>query len=881
MTAVNPISYKHHPSPVTLFELPQPLDVTIEADLQAESILSQARLVDFNPAAARRDDPESVRGLTMEQLLLILETGVLEDARDALRLRLKRFVIDGYVLEDISTDWLQDGEKKHYNTSYHGFIENGFLKKILVIHRDESVRRLQERLVTDLAENLAADSSDTFFTSLVYRLAKTLNLDFASVAELVPNSDGVVRMLAFYDGRNKKYEHTEINFSLKGTPGYNVVKGQIQVFRSNVSAQFPEDDYLKSLGIDSYIAVPILAENGQQLGLISLMHSSELPNVELAQSVLSIFAIRACAEIERLRIYQEKNQRELQQKLFIENNPNGMFVVDIDPPMSLNASVQNQVQELADNSRFVECNDSLIKILGCPSKAHLIGKSLFGNVVNYDFTAQARDFINEDFALRDHLIHIVTDDKRDACLSVNLASVIKGDHLTQLLGVVADVSDRIRHSREMEYRAKHDGLTNLPNRCSFIEQAEKMLLASSSSSKHALFMLDLDGFKEVNDTLGHETGDDLLQQIGPRLSPVLSTFNSVLARLGGDEFAVIVEDCDSESSMTNLAEQLMQEIKSPFTVNELELVVGGSVGIAFYPTNSDSVSSLMRCADIAMYQAKQQSRDYCVYSSDSDHYTLRRLSLMMDIRHAVVNDELRLFYQPIIEIESQSVQAFEALIRWQHPTLGMLPPAEFIPLIEMTDMIMPVTSWVIETAVKQLADWKQQGCHYRISVNVSTRNLVDLGFVDYIDNCLQRYNVAGRYLEIEITESTLMADPDHARHVLQSIASLGVYISVDDYGTGYSSLAYLKSLPINTLKIDQTFISQMLISAQDEIIVKSTIQLAHNLGLDVTAEGIDDASLIQTLNELGCDKGQGYYFCKPIPVGDINAWLSLHQRALK
>ena len=881
MTSTKPISYKHHPSSVTLFELPQPLDVTMAAALQAECILSQARLVDFNPAAAGVADPERIRGLSMAQLLLTGDAVDLERVRNALTLRLKRFVIEGYTLEDVSTDWLQDGEKKHYKTSYHGFIENGFLKRILVVHRDESVRRLQERLVTELAENLAADSSDSFFTSLVYRLAKTLNLDFAAVAESVPNSDGMVRMLAFYDRRNEKYEHTESDFSLKGTPGYKVVQGQVQVFRSNVAAQFPDDDYLQSLEIDSYIAVPVLGENDQQLGLISLMHSSELPNVELAQSVLTIFAIRASAEIERRRIQQEKSQREQQQKLFIENNPNGMFVVDIDPPMSLAVSLQKQVQWLADNSRFVECNESLLRIFGCPNKDRLLGQSLFGSVVNYDFATQARDFISENFSLCDHLIRIVTGDNRDAWLSVNLSSVIKDNHLTQLLGVVADVSDRVRHTREMEYRAKHDGLTGLPNRGYFIEQAEKVLLASTPSSKHALFMLDLDGFKEVNDTLGHETGDDLLQQIGPRLAPVLSGFKSVLARLGGDEFAVLVEDCDSENAMTDLAEQLMQEIKSPFTVNELELVVGGSVGIALYPANSDSVSSLMRCADIAMYQAKQQSRDYCVYSSDSDHYTVRRLSLMMDIRQAIANDELRLFYQPIIDIEDQAVLAFEALIRWQHPTLGMLPPGEFIPLIEVTDMIMPVTWWVVETAIKQLAQWQQMGWYYRISVNVSTRNLVDVGFVDFIETCLQRYDVAGRYLEIEITESTLMADPDHARQVLQSIASLGVYISIDDYGTGYSSLAYLKSLPINTLKIDRTFISQILVNSQDEIIVKSTIQLAHNLGLDVTAEGIEDASLIQVLRELGCDKGQGFYFCRPIPVDEINDWLALHGRAVK
>ena len=208
----------------------------------------------------------------------------------------------------------------------------------------------------------------------------------------------------------------------------------------------------------------------------------------------------------------------------------------------------------------------------------------------------------------------------------------------------------------------------------------------------------------------------------------------------------------------------------------------------------------------------------------------------------------------------------------------MLPPAEFIPLIELSDMIMPVTWWVVEAAVKQLAQWRKIELQYRLSVNVSTRNLVDAGFVSFIDTCLKRYNVEGRFLEIEITESTLMADPDKAREVLQSIAELGATISIDDYGTGYSSLAYLKSLPINTLKIDRAFISQMQDDSQDQIIVNSTIQLAHNLGLAVTAEGIEDVCLIETLKELGCDKGQGYYFCKPVSIEELDAWLVLYNK---
>lgn len=872
-------SYENQPSVVTVYIMPEPLDTSIASELQAELILANAQLHELNPAASLSmgiDDPDAFRGLTMASMLLGASGD--EQALEDLRSRLKSFIEKSYCLEDLSTEWTVADTTRHFKTSYHGFVEDGKLLRILVIHRDESVRRLQEQLVSNVAQYLAAESDDKFFAQLCSRLAETLGVDYAAVAETV-GPDGMVRILAFYDGREAEYVHAENEYSLKGTPGYEVLhSGKERLYRFGVSKSFPNDIYLKKYRIDSYVGVPIYGANYQLLGLIYLMHRTELPSVELCLSVLNIFAIRVSAEIERQRIDKEKSKREQQQKIFIENNSSGMFVVDIEPPMPTNLSLQKQVQWLADNTRFVECNKSLIKILAVDGADTLLGSSLYSDLVYYDFATHAREFVSNDHYFKDHLVQLTLFDGDSVWISANISSVEKDGHITQMLGVLNDVSDREIRSRDMEYRAKHDGLTGLPNRSSFIEHVEQVLKLSRASSKHALFLLDLDGFKEVNDTLGHETGDYLLQQIGPRIAPAIKPVSISLARLGGDEFALLVEDYDTEEQVKELAEQMMAGIKSPFTINELELVVGGSVGIALYPANGDSVSSLMRCADIAMYEAKQQSQDYCVYSTDRDHYTVRRLSLMMDIRQAVANNELRLFYQPIIQLQGEKVIGFEALIRWDHPEHGMLSPGEFIPLIELTDMIMPVTWWVVETAIKQLSDWRELGWDYVISVNVSTRNLIDAGFVSFIETCLARYQVQGEFLEMEITESTLMADPEKARRVLQEVSTLGVRISVDDYGTGYSSLAYLKSLPIDTLKIDRTFISQMMTNSLDEIIVNSTVQLAHNLGLNVTAEGIEHASLIKTLELIGCDKGQGYYFCKPIPLEELNVWLALYKR---
>ncbi len=886
------VFYKNRPSAISIYEPPEPIPVDMDVDDQVEILLSKACLTDFNPDSALYTgiaDPDSIVGLTMAELLCqFLNTKdraadfTWDTARQELYTRLRQFVLAGYVLEDLSTKWVMNDENQCYNASYHGLVNNGFLTRMIIVHRDEAVRQLQEKLVSNIAQSLAAEVEESFFNHLVSRLAETLELDFAMVAEGVPDSDGKVKVLAFYDTRNKTHNqgHTDLGaeYCLKGSPGYEALQGKEVSYRSQLASHFPDDPYVAELGIDSYIAVPILGENYQSLGLISLMHGEELLNETLVRSVLNIFAIRASAEIERHRIYQERSRREQQQIIFIENSSSGMCVVDIVPPMPTALPMLQQVKWLAENSRLVECNQALANIVGYGKKSQLIGSSLVNDVITYDFATQAREFVSQGYLFRDQLISLTSVSKEEVWLSSNISSVMVDGCLTQILGMFSDVSDRVRHSREMEFRAKHDGLTGLPNRSYFIEQVELVLKLSSPASTHALFLLDLDGFKEVNDTLGHETGDYLLKQIGPRVQPVLSGSKTLLARLGGDEFAVLVEDYESQQSVTGLASLLMESIKSPFTINELELVVGGSVGIALYPENGDSVSSLMRCADIAMYQAKQQSRDYCIYSTDRDHYTVRRLSLMMDIRQAIANGELRLHYQPIVNLHTQDVVAFEGLIRWQHPEHGMLAPGEFIPLIELTDMIMPVTWWVIETAIRQLAEWSKKGWEFRISVNVSTRNLVDAGFVSFIETCLQRYQVEGRFLEMEITESSLMADPEKARRVLQSIAALGMLISVDDYGTGYSSLAYLKSLPINTLKIDRTFISQILTNSQDQIIVNSTIQLAHNLGLEVTAEGIEDGALIKVLDQLGCDKGQGYFLCRPIAVDELHVWLSLHER---
>ncbi|MEH6559396.1 MAG: EAL domain-containing protein [Oceanicoccus sp.] len=880
----NQLPYGETLTLVSVYEMECPLDINMEASVQAEAIVSQAVLTDVNAVTGERmgyENPEQFHGFTMEQIAVQLDFGKgLPDPRKNLVERMERFVINGYSLENTVTSWPSLDEEMVFKTTYHGLVKNGKLCKILSLHRDENDRRIQDRLVSEIAQDLATSTEDDLFVNLTKKLSKTLNASYSTVAELRPNDDGQIYKWTLYDNLQNECRVGSETFSILDSVLHKVSQGETVVIGRGAADLFVGIDLLKRLNVQSLIAVPVLGLKGKLLGLLMLMGDEQVLGVELVRSVLTIFSIRVAAEIERTRAETERQANALQQQAFIENSNSGMCVITCDPPMPISLSVPKQVMWLSENAQFSECNNALVDQLGSESREAIIGHTLVGDTVQFDYATHIRQFIGDAYFAQDYEIQLVSVEGELKWLSVNLSSEIVDGYLVKVFGVLSDISERVRYSREMEHRANHDGLTGLPNRSYFVEQVETLLERSNDSSKHALLLLDLDGFKEVNDTLGHETGDFLLQQIGPRAHDVLSKAKTTFARLGGDEFAVLFEDCGDVTSVEAMAAELMAEIRSPFSIKELELVVGGSVGIAIYPQHGNTVSSLMRCADIAMYQAKQFSEDYKIYNSDSDHYTLRRLSLMMDIRQAVTNDELRLFYQPIVNIEDQSVIGFEALIRWYHPEMGLLSPGEFIPLIELTDTIMPVTWWVVETAVKQLAEWQAMNWDYRLSVNVSTRNLVDNGFVSFIENCLQSYGVDGHLLEIEITESTLMSDPEKARTVLQSIAELGVLISIDDYGTGYSSLAYLKSLPIDTLKIDRTFISQMLVDSQDEIIVKSTIQLAHNLGLNVTAEGIEDVTLIGRLSELGCDKGQGFFFCKPLPLEDLVEWIPLHQQRI-
>ena len=441
-----------------------------------------------------------------------------------------------------------------------------------------------------------------------------------------------------------------------------------------------------------------------------------------------------------------------------------------------------------------------------------------------------------------------------------------------LVPLLARVSRRIaRQMERIRFQALHDDLTGLPNRVHFrAGVAEAADLASAGQLTFAVLLMDIDRFKEVNDALGHGVGDELLVEVGERIRGSVPE-GALVARLGGDEFAIVILDTDEEEA-TAAAEWVRAAIAEPFTVAGLPVAVEASVGVVLCPGDGDDVDTLLRRADIAMYGAKERRLGTARYEQEFETTTPERVALMADLGRALDEGELVLWYQPQAGLQRGDIVGAEALVRWNHPTRGLLPPAEFVPFAERTGLGRRLSRYVLETAVRQLACWRDDSdAPPRVAVNLSMVDLLDLGLPDEVERLLTEADVEPERLELEITEGVIMADPVRVGAVLERLREIGVALAIDDFGTGYSSLAYLKNLPVDVLKIDRSFVSAMAVEDRDRALVHSAVELAHSLGLGVVAEGVEDEATYETLRHIGCDFVQGYHISRPVPAEEISA----------
>jgi diguanylate cyclase (GGDEF)-like protein len=437
--------------------------------------------------------------------------------------------------------------------------------------------------------------------------------------------------------------------------------------------------------------------------------------------------------------------------------------------------------------------------------------------------------------------------------------------------VIRDITERKRAEAALAYQALHDSLTGLPNRVLLMERLQQAIASAHREAKPvSLLLMDLDRFKEVNDSLGHHAGDHLLQELGARLVNAVRGLD-MISRLGGDEFAIILPDTDANGARA-VADSLLQQFQAPFVIDGQPVIVGASIGIAVSPDHGDEADTLLRRADVAMYVAKHSTSGCSMYRAEQDRNSPDRLLLISELRRAIDRDQLVLHYQPTINLQNGELVAVEALVRWLHPQRGLLSPDEFVPIAEQAALIEPLSQWVLRTALVQTSAWRRAGFNIPVAVNLSMRSLQDERLPEKIAEVLESVDLPSSLLLLEITESTLMQDPTRTLAILEKLRGMGIRIAIDDFGTGHSSLAYLKRLTVDEVKIDRAFVRDIATDATDRMIVRSTIELAHCLGLCVVGEGIEDQITAALLAELGCDQAQGFYLSPPLHGDQIIPW---------
>lgn len=579
------------------------------------------------------------------------------------------------------------------------------------------------------------------------------------------------------------------------------------------------------------------------------------------------------ADITRtVRREQVARENEARYRAYINNSADAIWRYDVCPPIAIHLPQSEQADLLIKRAVLSECNDKMVHMYGALSANELIGLPIHHSG-DLNLRRDLQCFIGNGYRLQD--LEYQRQSKQGQVMSLQscVSGIIEGGYLTKVWGTSRDISDKCHYLARMEYLANHDVLTSLPNRSVLYRTMGKAIKERSAHQKMALLLIDLDRFKEINDTLGHLAGDKLLKQLGPRLQSLIEDTGGLLARLGGDEFAIFLPNIRNPQQAVVIAYKMLDAVSLVFEVEGLRTEISASIGIAICPDQADDVSTLMRFADVAMYRAKISLQSVAIYDSAFDPHSPKRLELMGALGRGIREHQLVLHFQPKINMSNNRVYGFEALLRWNHPQLGFISPNDFIPIAEHSNLIYPLTLWVLESGIAHCKTWLQRGIKVTMAVNLSARNLLDDRIVLDLKRLLREYQLPGECLELEITESMIMADPSRAEAALQRIYRLGVMLSIDDYGTGYSSLAYLKRLPVQTLKIDSSFVRSMLSDEQDEIIVNSTINLAHNLGLKVVAEGVESLAIYKKLGELGCDCAQGYYMGRPLPLDQAERWL--------
>lgn len=568
-------------------------------------------------------------------------------------------------------------------------------------------------------------------------------------------------------------------------------------------------------------------------------------------------------------IIQDITQRKEMEEELRESEDRYRRLVDLSP--------EPMVIDIGGTITFA--NNAAIKLFGADKPEDIVGQNIL-NLVHPDFKPKMEERFKrklEEGKTRpvDEEILMKFDGTPIYTESVAIPTSYKGQRAVQV--VIHDITRRKKAEEEVRHQAYHDTLTDLPNRMLFRDRLTMALTHSHRKGNMlAVFFLDLDDFKTINDTLGHAVGDQLLLGVADRISTCLSEMDTV-ARLGGDEFTILIPEINKIQDAAKVAEKINMELRRPWVISGQELYITTSIGIAIYPDDGQDSETLMKHADIAMYRAKEQKDRYQLYTSTMNTAALERIALENDLRKALERDQLVLHYQPLYNTRNGQISGVEALVRWQHHNRGMIMPGEFIPLAEDTRLILPIGAWVLRTACTQNKAWQDAGYPpLTVSVNLSAYQFQQKNLVSVIEKVLMETGLEPRWLQLEITESTTIKDVDFTIETLNKLRAMGIKIAIDDFGTGYSSLNYLCRFPIHTLKIDRSFIRDIINDPGYAAIVTSVIFMAHSLRLKVIAEGVENEEQLNFLRERKCGEFQGYLYSKPIPANELENMLKLN-----
>jgi len=709
--------------------------------------------------------------------------------------------------------------------------------------RDKTADALHILLLT-----VNSNSNHELLHICMKNLATTFNTRYAFVGIFTDTTQTSIRTLAVWaDG----HIADNFNYDLQGTPCQDVLDEGMELVSTAAAEDYPEDELLTQMGIVSYFGAPLKSPSNKVLGIVAVMGSQAVSPQAWNKPILGLYAKHIAAELERTTslgelILAENVFSESVQAIMITDKDGN--ILRVNPAFSLITGYSGD-EAIGQNPRLLSSGQHDEEFF----------QAFWSSILNMGF------WQGEIWDRRKN------GEVFPAWQTITAVRDTQGNN-DQFISIFSDITEKKESEEHIFHLAHYDIVTGLHNRASFQELLENAIIhAQRHKEQLALLYLDLDNFKHINDASGHAVGDMLLKHIATRMTDLIRKEDTI-ARLGGDEFVILLTNINSSQNAARIAGKVLSELGNPIPLENIEVVVTGSIGISTYPADGADTASLLKNADAAMYRAKKNGRNnFQFFTAEMNAQAEERLHLESDMRRALKNHEFVLHYQPQASLQTGEIIACESLIRWQHPERGLIPPNVFIPIAEDSGLINPLFDWIILTACQQHQLWRQSGLPaMRIAVNMSARQFINQNkLLSSVKKAIAESAIDPNFLELEITESIIMTNVEETIGTLQAFRDIGIKLSIDDFGTGYSSMAYLKRLPLDKLKIDQSFVCDITTDPDDAIIVQTTIALGHNLHLDVIAEGVETEQQLQFLKDNGCDEIQGYYFSRPVPADEL------------